>query len=346
MPKIISSLSGASRFAFAFFLGFILVVFSASHALSQSKDDVHVVPRDHPASRASTMGDSGDSESGVRLSRRHFRVDVDLVLIPVTVTDNKNRIVTSLQKENFLLSEGGEPQHIQYFSAEDAPISVGVLLDLSGSMTNKIDTAREALGEFFKNANPEDDYFVVTFANRPELLAGTTQSIENIQSKLALAVPHGNTALLDAIYVGLSRLRNARYKRRALLIISDGGDNHSRYDTKEIKKLVQEADVEIYAIGIFDSVFKTYEEWTGKRLLTEISEETGGRPETVDDLGKLPEIAATISRELRNQYVLGYRPKNSGRDGQWRKIKVQLTRSLNDAPLQINYRRGYHAPAE
>ena len=273
-------------------------------------------------------------------------MDVDLVLIPVTVTDNKNRIVTSLQKENFLLSEGGEPQHIQYFSAEDAPISVGVLLDLSGSMTNKIDTAREALGEFFKNANPEDDYFVVTFANRPELLAGTTQSIENIQSKLALAVPHGNTALLDAIYVGLSRLRNARYKRRALLIISDGGDNHSRYDAKEIKKLVQEADVEIYAIGIFDSIFKTYEEWTGKRLLTEITEETGGRTVTVEDLGKLPEIAATISRELRNQYVLGYRPKTSGRDGQWRKIKVQLTRSINDAAMQIYYRRGYQAPAE
>jgi len=308
-------------------------------------DDVHVVPRDHPAARASTALDSPDSES-VQLSRRHFRVDVDLVLIPVTVTDNKNRIVTSLQKENFLLSEGGEPQHIQYFSAEDAPISVGVLLDLSGSMTNKIDTAREALGEFFKNANPEDDYFVVTFANRPELLAGTTQSIENIQSKLALAVPHGNTALLDAIYVGLSRLRNARYTRRALLIISDGGDNHSRYDAKEIKKLVQEADVEIYAIGIFDSIFKTYEEWTGKRLLTEITEETGGRTVTVEDLGKLPEIAATISRELRNQYVLGYRPKTSGRDGQWRKIKVQLTRSINDAAMQIYYRRGYQAPAE
>jgi Ca-activated chloride channel family protein len=346
MSKTNLSASGTSLVAFTFLLGCTLLLFPSLRAFSQSMDDVHVVPHEHTASQAPPLSDSADSRTVIHPSTRRFRVDVDLVLIPVTVTDNKNRMVTSLQKENFLLSEAGEPQHIQYFSAEDAPISVGVLLDLSRSMTNKIDTAREALGEFFKNANPEDDYFVLTFANRPELLAGTTQSIENIQSKLALAVPSGNTALLDAIYVGISRLRNARYKRRALLIISDGGDNHSRYDAKEIRKLVQEADVEIYAIGIFDSIFKTYEEWTGKRLLTEISEETGGRTATVEDLGKLPEIAATISRELRNQYVLGYRPKNSGRDGQLRKIKVQLTRSLNDTPLQIYYRRGYHGPEE
>ena len=345
MSKPSLSHSGASPFLFTLFLIWILSVFSAPRALSQLNDDVHVVPRDHASGRAAAS-DSTHIDSIVRTSGKRFQVDVDLVLIPVTVTDSKHRAVTSLQKENFLLSEAGEQQHIQYFSAEDAPISIGVLLDLSRSMTNKIDMAREALGEFFKNANPEDDYFVLSFANRPELVAGTTQSIENIQSKLALAVPHGNTALLDAIYVGLSRLRNARYKRRALLVLSDGGDNHSRYDEKEIKKLVQEADVEIYAIGIFDSIFKTYEEWAGKRLLTEISEETGGRTVTVDDLGKLPEIAATISRELRNQYVLGYRPKNFGRDGEWRKIRIQLTRSLNDTPLQIYYRRGYQAPAE
>src|SRR5262249_43556462 len=179
MSKTNVSASGISLVTFTFLLGCTLLLLPALRAFSQSVDDVHVVPRDHPAARASTGVDSPDSE-GVQLSRRHFSVDVDLVLIPVTVTDNKNRVVTSLQKENFLLSEGGEPQHIQYFSAEDAPISVGVLLDLSGSMTNKIDTAREALGEFFKNANPADDYFVVTFANRPELLAATTQSIENI----------------------------------------------------------------------------------------------------------------------------------------------------------------------
>ena len=344
MSKRSLSHSGAAPFLVAIFLSWTLL--SAPRVFSQSTDDVHVVPREHSNTPPTPSGASSESASVVRPSSKRFRVDVDLVLIPVTVTDERHRVVTSLQKENFLLSEAGEPQHIQYFSAEDAPISIGVLLDLSRSMTNKINTAREALGEFFKNANPDDDYFVLSFANRPELVAGTTQSIENIQSKLAFVVPHGNTALLDAIYVGLSRLSNARYQRRALLIISDGGDNHSRYDAKEIKKIVQEADVEIYAIGIFDSVFKTYEEWAGKRLLTEITGETGGRTVTVDDLGKLPEMAAMISRELRNQYVLGYRPKNFGRDGQWRKIKVQLTRWLTDPPLQIYYRRGYQAPAE
>src|SRR5262249_12321603 len=154
MSKSKLSASGMSVLAFTFLLGCLLLLFSDPRAFSQSVDDVHVVPQRHTASQASTLSDSADSEKLVHPSTRQFRVAVDLVLMPVTVTDNKNRVVTSLQKENFLLSEAGEPQRIQYFSAEDAPISVGVLLDLSRSMTNKIDTAREALAEFFKNANP------------------------------------------------------------------------------------------------------------------------------------------------------------------------------------------------
>jgi Ca-activated chloride channel family protein len=213
-------------------------------------------------------------------------------------------------------------------------------------MSNKIEDARAAVGEFLNTANPDDDYFVITFADRPDLLADTTQSAGSIQAKLASATPSGHTALLDAIYLGIWKLRNARYSRRALLIISDGGDNHSRYRKQDIRRMVQEADVQIYAIGIFDSKFKTPEEWAGKRLLTEITEATGGRTLTLDSPRRLREMAAIVSEELRSQYILGFHSNRPARDGRWRKIKVQTTATRGDNPLQIYSKKGYLAPEE
>lgn len=267
-----------------------------------------------------------------------------MVLVPVTVTDSMNRPVMGLEKQDFTLLEDDQPQEIRYLWTEDAPISVGILLDLSRSMTNKIDDARTAVGEFFKNANPEDDYFVITFADRPRVLADATQSSESIQAKLASVTPAGHTALLDAIYLGISKLRSARYSRRALVIISDGGDNHSRYGKQDIRRIVQEADVQIYAIGIFDSFFKTPEEWAGKRLLTEITEATGGRTLTLSNPRGLPELAATVSLELRNQYVLGFHPSRTAHDRKWRRLKVKTTASRGDPPLQVHSKKGYLGP--
>ncbi len=275
---------------------------------------------------------------------RPIRADVDVVLVPVSVTDSMNRPVLGLGKDQFRIYDGDRPQRIRYFSTEDTPISIGVLLDLSKSMSNKIDLAREALGEFFLAANPEDDYFVITFADRPEVLADTTQSIGTIRAKLAQAVPAGHTALLDAIYLGVNKLRHARYQRRALLIISDGGDNCSRYRRREIKSLVEESDVEIYALGIFDSFFKAPEEKSGKRLLADITGATGGRTVTLGHAAQLPKIAAAISLELRNQYVLGYLPSNNVRDGNWHKIRVRLSPDALPSRAQVYAKRGYQAP--
>lgn len=316
-------------------------------AQAQSAEPVQLSPHDRPSQQSSTAA-TADGRQGVSLHVRPLQVDVDLVLVPVTITDAMNHAVTGLRKEDFVLFEHDEQQQIRYFSSEDEPISLGVILDLSKSMTNKIDVAREAVAAFFQGANPQDDYFVVTFADRPQLLAEPTRSVGYVQSMLATVKPAGHTALLDAIYLGIQQSRSARYKRRALLIISDGGDNHSRYRSREVKKLVQEADVEICAIGIFDSIFKTPEEWAGKRLLTEITEATGGRTITLSNsnLVRLPEIAANISWELRSRYVLGYQPKNPVRDGRWRKIKVQLAPSANTAQLQIYWKRGYLARAQ
>jgi Ca-activated chloride channel family protein len=272
---------------------------------------------------------------------------VNLVTVPVTVTDAMSHAVTGLQKEDFALYEGDTQQEIRYFAEEDGPISVGLILDLSKSMSNKVETERLAVEQFFQNANPEDDYFVITVSNQPKLIASSTRSIRTIETELGLAVPAGNTALLDAIYLGVEQMHSAQYKRRALLIISDGGDNNSRYKLREIKSMVRESDVEIYAIGLFDTaLFKTFEEYMGKEWLGEITDVTGGRTVAVDNLSLLPETAATISWELRNQYVIGYEPKVVEADAQWRKIKVKVgfhgpSPPVKGSHLQAYYKKGY-----
>ena len=305
-------------------------------------EDVHVKPRITPPEPNVT--DSIDPS--LRTHTKPLKVDVDLVLVPVTITDPMNRLVTGLDKDNFALFEGKDQQEIKHFSSEDAPVSLGVIFDMSGSMSSKIERAREAVVEFFKTANPQDEFFMITFADKPEEISDFTQSVEDIQGKLVYTIPKGRTALLDAIYLGISKMRQAKYQKKALLIISDGGDNHSRYTEGEIKSLVKEADTLIYAIGIYDHYFPTEEERLGPALLGDISELTGGRTFTIDNPNDLADVATKIGIELRNQYVLGYRPKNPAHDGKWRKIKVKLIPPKGLPPLRVYAKTGYYAPSE
>src|SRR5215472_12006046 len=226
-------------------------------------DDVHVRPRIEPAQPSPEDG----IDPALRTHTKPMKVDVDLVLVPVTITDPMNRLVTGLDKENFSLFEGKDQQEIRHFSSEDAPVSLGVIFDMSASMTSKIERAREAVVEFFKTANPQDEFFMITFADKPEEVADFTNSVDDLQGKLVYTVPKGRTALLDAIYLGLSKMRQAKYPKKSLLIISDGGDNHSRYTEGEIKSLVKEADVLMYAIGIYDRYASAVEERLGPQLL-------------------------------------------------------------------------------
>src|SRR5206468_4017263 len=247
------------------------------------------------------------------------------VLVPVTITDPMNRLVTGLDRENFQLYEGNASQEIRTFSAEDAPVSLGVIFDSSGSMSSKMDRAKEAVIEFFKTANPQDEFFMITFNDEPDEITDFTSSVDDIQNRLVFAVPRKRTALLDAIYMGISKMRKAKYAKKALLIISDGGDNHSRYTENEIKSMVKEADVQVYAIGLFTPGGNGQpEEQAGPGLLSDITEVTGGRMFTINNPNELADVATKIGIELRNQYVLGYRPKNKTKDGHWRKIKVKL----------------------
>ncbi|HKH98127.1 MAG TPA: VWA domain-containing protein [Candidatus Sulfotelmatobacter sp.] len=305
-----------------------------------------MAPREVEKAKEVPKQDLVTSTTGLSAHVRPLKVDVDLVLVPVTITDPLNRLVTGLEKENFQLFEGNAAQDIRTFSSEDAPVSLGVIFDSSGSMSSKMDRAKDAVVEFFKTANPQDEFFMITFSDEPEEVTDFTSSVDEIQNKLVFAVPRKRTALLDAIYMGICKMRSAKYAKKALLIISDGGDNHSRYTENEIKALVKEADVMIYAIGIYDRYASAMEERLGPQLLGDIAELTGGRAFTIDNPNDLGDVATKIGVELRNQYVLGYRPNKIVRDGKWRKIKVKLLPPKGLPPLRVYARTGYYAPAE
>jgi len=275
-----------------------------------------------------------------------IRKDVSLVLVNATVTDPYGRLVTGLDQENFRVFEDGKEQEIMRFAEDDVPISIGMIFDVSGSMTDKIAKSRMAAVQFFKTANPADEFFLVDFADRAELATMFTSSIEELQNRLLFSAPKGMTALLDAVYLGMSEMKGARNARKALLIISDGGDNHSRYDYSDVKRFLRETDVQIYAIGIIDpdACDRTPEECAGPGFLQGLASMTGGRSFTVKNLDDLGDIATKISMELRNQYVVGYRPRNTTRDGKWRKIKVKIRPPRGLPPLTVYSRYGYYAP--
>lgn len=268
-----------------------------------------------------------------------------MTLVNVTVTDPNDRLVTGLEQENFRAFEDGTEQEILRFSSEDVPVSIGVIFDMSGSMSNKIEKSRLAAMQFFRTANPQDEFFLVNFNDRAQLVSSFTGSVEDLQNRLMFTSAHGMTALFDGIYLGLSQIRGAHNTKKALLIISDGGDNHSRYSENEVRKFVQEADVQIYAIGVYDpDGGRMPEEVAGPSLLSKLTQMTGGRTFEVKGLNDMPDIATKISMELRNQYVLGYRPSNRAHDGKWRKIKVKLRPPKGLPPLTVYARNGYFAP--
>lgn len=301
-------------------------------------------PRVNIEPRARPTPSESDTPPG-----RTLRIDTTIVQIPVTVTDPLNRFVTGLEKEHFRVFEDKVEQNITHFSSEDAPITMGLVFDSSGSMGTKLQKSRQAVAQLMKTANPEDEFFLVQFNERPELSHGLTRDTEEIQNRLTFVQSKGRTALLDAVYLALHEMKKANNPRKALVIISDGGDNSSRYTESEIKNLVREADVQIYGIGIFEPLAsrgRTPEELSGPSLLSEIAEQTGGHHFPVENLNELPDVAARIGIELHNQYVLGYAPSNRERDGKYRHVQVKLVQPKGLPPLRAFWRLGYYAPTQ
>jgi Ca-activated chloride channel homolog len=320
----------------------ILYLFaSLPPAKTQSQlSDVKVAPQPKSLARKTIPN------SSLRGNSEPLKVNVNLVLVPVTVTDGLNHTVLGLEKQNFQVYENKHLQSIQTFSSTDIPVSIGIIFDTSGSMATKLDRAREAVKEFINTANPEDEFFMITFADEPRELVDLTTSPEQVLSSLLLMQAKGSTALLDAVYMGISKMQGSKYNKKALLVISDGGDNHSRYSEKDVKRMVKETDVMIYAIGIYDRSFPTEEERLGPELLSDISELTGGRTFTIDDTNDLPDVACKIGVELRNQYVLGYRPSETVSDGKWHTIKVKLLPPKGLPQLLVHTKQGYYAREE
>jgi len=278
-----------------------------------------------------------------------FNANSTLVLIPVSVTDLSNRFVLGLQKKDFRLFEDGVEQTVTNVSGEDAPLSVGLVFDTSGSMGDKLQTSRQAVARFLKTMNIQDESLLVAFSDEAQLVLGFTSHSEELEDKIGSLQPGGLTAMLDAVNLALKEMKKAKNPRKAILIISDGGDNHSKYTSAEIQSLVREADIQIYAMGVFEpAVFvgMTAEEVSGPRLLAEIAEQTGGRAFSAAVFSDLPSVATRIGIELRNQYVLAYSPRNQDRNGKYRKVEVKVAQPRGLPPLKAHWRLGYYAPSQ
>jgi VWFA-related protein len=310
-----------------------VIVFT--HAIT-AQERVSIEP--HTTAR-STNRDLLDRDSA------NIRVTSDLVLIPVTVTDGLNRFVTGLGKDYFRLYEDKIEQVITHFASEDAPVSVGIVFDCSGSMGEKLRRSREAVTQFLKSANPEDEFSLVEFADHAALTVRLTQQSQEIQNRLTFVQSKGKTALLDAIALAMSEMKRSHNPRKALLIISDGGDNSSRYTVSEIRSYVREADVQIFAIGILEPPSdrtRTPEELAGPQLLGNIAQQTGGRLFEVDRPSELPGIASEIGMALRNQYVLGYTPSSVRQDGKYHHIRLTINKPKGWPTLKAYWRLGYY----
>jgi Ca-activated chloride channel homolog len=276
-------------------------------------------------------------------------VDSTLVVIPVTVTDPTNRFVLGLEKEDFTILEDGVQQKITHFSGEDAPLSVGIVVDTSGSMGFKMDTSHRAVTEFLKTMNAQDEAFLIQVADKAEIVQGFTGDMRQIEDHMKTLHSGGLTALLDAVELGVREMKKAKNPRKAVVIVSDGGDNNSRYTATDIKDVVKEADTQIFAFGVFDPVIfpqLSAEEVSGPRLLAQIADQTGGRAFGASQFSQLPGIAEKIAIELRNQYVLGYAPTNNERDGKYRKVEVKVKQPSGLPALKARWRLGYYAPSQ
>jgi Ca-activated chloride channel homolog len=274
----------------------------------------------------------------------NLRVDSNLVLVPAVVYNSERGPVTGLEKENFRIYEDNVEQTIASLSLEDQPLTIGLLFDTSGSMGRKLFFARRAASEFLAVANPEDEYFLIEFGDAPKLSVPLTQNIGAILNQLLFTRSKGQTALTDAVVLALHEMKKSKKTMKALLIVSDGGDNNSRYSEVELRNLIRESDAIIYGVGVYGNPYAP-EEYRGPGLLRQIATQTGGRAFEARAF-EISDIAAKIGMELRSCYILGYRPTNTQRDGRYRSVQVKVIPPRGFRSLRASWRRGYYAAVE
>jgi Ca-activated chloride channel family protein len=295
-----------------------------------------------PATGAQAQGSAAPAVQPVAASATDDEVQLrrDLVVVHVTVSDPYGRFVTGLDKSHFEVFDDKIKQSIDFFSDDDVPITLGVIFDVSGSMAQKLQRSTHALRRFVETSHTDDEYFLVGFNHRAQLVRDFTTSGDAIVNSLTLVQPDGRTALYDATYLGIEKARQGRHTKRALLIISDGQDNNSRYTFKELRDLVKEADVQLYAIGILD-LFRDDLGAYGESVLEELARSTGGRAFFPSSEVELVDVCTQIALELRHQYSIGYYPTTDIRDGKWHKLKVKVDPPAGLPRLSVRAKEGY-----
>ena len=286
-----------------------------------------------------------ESPAAAKSGQSSIKIEVDLVLVNATVTDPSNRFVTGLEKDHFQVFEDKVEQKITQFSNEDIATSIGLLFDVSSSMGDKISRAKDAAIAFLKTSNPDDEFFLLTFADKPSFDEEFTSDVADIQNRLAYKGAKGSTTLYDAVYLGLEKMKQGHNPKKAILLITDGEDTRSRYSLVNVRNAVKESDVQIYAIGIVNSYYSDFSQGrSGRAILEEMTEITGGKAYFPNSVYELEDICTKIAIELKNQYVLGYASTNPAKDGRWRKIKVKLNAPKGLPPLSVRSKTGYFAP--
>jgi len=263
--------------------------------------------------------------------QKSLKVDVDLVMVNVTVSDSDNRFVQDLKDGNFQLFEDKVEQKIRYFSSEAAPVSIGIIFDISRSMEKKVSFARDAAVKFLETGTPDDEYFLVEFSNRAKVAEGFTTDISRLRDRLSFTPAQGSTALYDAVYLGLAQLKSGQNPKKALLLITDGEDNHSRYSRGDIREFVREADAQIFVIDL------------GHALVSDLADMTGGHSYRAS-VNDLEDTCEKIAQELKSQYVIGYESTNTNKDGKFRKVRVRVIPPSGMSKLNVRTRDGYYAP--
>lgn len=337
----------AFRVALISCLAFTLVSFISTRFTSaqEQKDQKGQKPESSKPQLAPEASPSPTTQQQGREAGPVEVVNKDLVTLTVTVTDSYGRYVSGLDKKAFKVYDDKEEQQIEFFSDDDAPVSVGIIFDVSGSMGgDKIRKAREALSRFIQTSHDNDEYFLIAFNSRAQLLLDKTRDGDAVLNKLTFVDTKGNTALYDACYLGVEKVTRGAHQKRALLLISDGQDNNSRYTFNNVRRLLKESDVVVYSIGILggnDPGSSLGME--GQSILDELSAVSGGKAFFPNTSAEMDELFERIALELRHQYSIGYTPKDFKPDGRWHKLKVKVTPPRGLPHLFARSRDGYYA---
>jgi Ca-activated chloride channel family protein len=304
--------------------------------------------QDKPAAATQTPAQKPkDQKLGTELDDKSLITNTDLITLTVTVTDTYGRYVSGLSKSAFAVFDNKQQQEITYFSDDDSPVSVGVIFDVSGSMSgDKVKRARDALAKFIQTSHDSDEYFLIAFNSRAQLLLDKTRDGDSILNKLTFVETKSQSALYDACYLGVEKVQRGSHPKRALLLISDGQDNDSRYTFNELRKLLKESDVTLYGIGILSgSDAGSAMGMEGQGILDELAGVSGGKAFFPRSAAEMDDIFEQIALELRHQYSIGYKPESFANDGKWHKVKVRVTPPRGLPKLFVRSKEGYYATA-